>query len=84
MKILKFTYFMKKYKLKNDTLNESELQRVYNYKRYPTDSMITTDKGFVNIVNGRIGGTHWTCFIIKDKKSYNYDSFEGAPEKTST
>ena len=28
MKVLNFTDFMKKYKLKNDTMNESELQRV--------------------------------------------------------
>ena len=32
MKILNFEVFMKKYNLKNDTLNESELQRVYKYK----------------------------------------------------
>ena len=26
-------------------------------------------------------GTHWTCFIIKDKKSYYFDSFGGNPDK---
>ena len=31
MKILKFKDFMKKYYLKNDTMNESELQKVYIY-----------------------------------------------------
>ena len=25
--------------------------------------------------------THWTCFIIKDKKSYYFDSFGGNPDK---
>ena len=32
MKILNFKDFMKKYKLKNNTMNEKGLQRVYNYK----------------------------------------------------
>ena len=30
MKILNFRDFMKKYILKNDTMNESQIQRVYN------------------------------------------------------
>ena len=49
---------MKKYNLKNDTMNESELQRVYNYSIYPRDSEIYSDKGFVNIDDGSMGGTH--------------------------
>ena len=28
-----------------------------------------------------MGGTHWTCFMIKDNKAYYYDSFRGAPDK---
>ena len=60
---------MKKCKLKNDTMKESELQKVYNYPIYPRDSKIHSDKGFVNIDNGFQGGTHWTCIIVKDKKS---------------
>ena len=60
---------MRKYNLKDDTVNESELQRVYNYPIYPRDSKVCSDKGFVNIDNGSIGGTHCTCFIVKDKKS---------------
>ena len=63
-------------------MNESHLQKVYNYPFYPRDSKIHSDKGFVNIDNGSRGGTtHWTCFIIKDKKSYYFDSFGGAPDK---
>ena len=46
-------------------MNESELQRVYNYAIYPKDSKINSDEGFVNIDNGAQGGTHWTCFIKK-------------------
>ena len=37
--------FMKKYKLKNDTMNESQLQRVYKYPIYPRGSKIYSDKG---------------------------------------
>ena len=42
---------------------------------------IYSDKGFVNIDNGRMGGTHWTYFIVKNNKSYHFDSFGGAPDK---
>ena len=81
MKILNFKSFMKKYNLKNDTMNESQLQKIYNYPIYPRDSKIYSDKGFVNIDNGSQGGTHWVAFIIKDKKSYYSDSFGGATDK---
>ena len=30
MKILNFTGFMKKYKLKTDTMNGTQLQKIYN------------------------------------------------------
>ena len=81
MKILNFKDFMKKCKLKNKTMNESELQRVYNYPIYPRDSKIYSDRGFINIDNGSRGGSHWTCFIVKDNKSYYFDSFGGSPDK---
>ena len=80
MKALKFKDFMKIYNLKNDTMDESDLQRVYNYPIYPRDSKIYSDKGFVNIDNGSQGGTHWTCFTVKDNKSYYFDSFGGQPD----
>ena len=72
---------MEKYKLKNNTMNNSDLQRVYKYNIYPRDSKIITDKAFVNIVNGSQGGTHWTCFSVKDNKSYYFESFAGQPDK---
>ena len=75
MKVLNFKDFMKKYNLKNDTISESQLQKVYNYPIYPRDSEIYSDEGFVNIDNGSQGGTHWTCFIVKDNKSFYFDSF---------
>ena len=62
-------------------MKESQLQRVYKYPIYPRDSKIYSDKGFVNIDNGYRGGTHCTCFIVKDKKSFYFDSFRGQPYK---
>ena len=81
MQVLNFKDFMKKYNLKNYTINESQLQSIYNYPIYPRDSKIYSDRGFVNIDNGSQGGTHWTCFIVKDNKSYYFDSFGGQPDK---
>ena len=68
MIILNLKDFTKKYNLKNDTMNESELQRVSNYEIYPTDGIISTNKGFVDIDNGILGGTHWKCFFYKRQK----------------
>ena len=62
-------------------MNESQLQKVYNYPIYPRDSKIYSDRGFINIDSGSRGGTHWTCFIVKDNKSFYFDSFGGAPDK---
>ena len=81
MKVLNFEDFMKKCDLKDDTINELELQKVRNYPTYPRDSKIYSARGFVNIVNGSQGGTHWTCFIGKDKKSFYFDSFGVQPDK---
>ena len=81
MKILNFNDFMKKYNLKNDTMNESQLQKVYNFPIYPRDSKIYSDRGFVNIDNGSQRGTHWTFFYIKDNKSFYFDSFGVQPDK---
>ena len=81
MELLNFKDFMKKYNLKNDTMNQSQLQKIYKYPIYPRDSKIYSDKGFVNIDNGSQGGTHWTCFCIKHNKSYYFDSFGGAADK---
>ena len=81
MKLLNFRDFMKKYNLKNDTMNKSQLQKVYNYPVYLRDSKIYSDKGFVKRDNGSMGGTLWTCFYIEDNKSYYFDSFGGTPDK---
>ena len=39
-------------------MNESELQRVYNYKIKPRDSKIIKDEVFVNRDDGSQSGTH--------------------------
>ena len=80
MKVLSFNDFMKKYNLRNDTLNESDLQKVYKYPIYPRDSKIHSDKEFVNIDNGSQGGSHWCVFYVKDNKSYHFDSFGSHPD----
>ena len=81
MKLLNFKDLMKKHNLKNDTMNESQLQKNFNYPIYPRDSKIYSDKRFVNIDDGSLGGSHWTCFLIKDNKSFCFDSFGGQPDK---
>ena len=81
MKVLNFKAFFKKYNFKKDTMNESQLQRVYNYNIYPRDSKIYSDRVFVNLDNGSQGGTRWTCFIVKDNKSYYFDSFGVQPDQ---
>ena len=62
-------------------MNESQLQSFYDYPIYPTDYKTYSDTGFVNIDNGSQGGTHWTCFIIKNSESFYFDSFGGRPNK---
>ena len=52
----------------------------YNHPIYHRGSKIRTDKGFVIIDNGSMGGSHWTCLLVKDKKSYYFDSFGGQPD----
>ena len=56
-------------------MNESEFRKVYNYSSYPRDSIITTDKGFLNIDNVSMGGTHWTCFHMKNNKALYFVFF---------
>ena len=80
MKIINFEGFMKKYKLQDDTMNESDLQRVYIYPIYHRDSKIYSDERFVKLDNGSRNGTHWNCFILKDNKSFYFDSFGGQPD----
>ena len=69
MGTLNFKGFMKKYNSKDHTMLGSDLQRVFNYPTYLRDPKLNSDKGFVNIDNGIMMGTHWTRLYIKDNKS---------------
>ena len=62
-------------------MTERDLQRVYICPKHSRDSKIISDKEFVNIDNGSMGGTHWVCFYVKDKKSIFFDSFVGQRDK---
>ena len=79
MSVLSSTAFLKQNILQNDTMNESYLQRVNKYSIYPGDSKLYPDNGFVNFDIGSMGGAHWTCFLIKDSKSFYFDSFGRQP-----
>ena len=59
MTILNFKVLLKNYNLQNDTMNESQLQRIYNYPIYPRDCKIHSDKVIVNIDIGSMSGIHW-------------------------
>ena len=54
---------MKNYNLKNNSMNKSELQKVYIYKIISRDTK-KTDQVFVKIDNGSQSGTHWASFIV--------------------
>ena len=62
-------------------MNKSQLKTIYNHPIDPRDSEIYSNRGFVDIDNGSMGGSHWTCLLIKDNKSYYFDSFGVAPDK---
>ena len=92
MTILSLKAFLKIYISKIDTMNESYSKRVFSYHIYPRDSIITKDKGFVNIDDNSFGNTHWNFFYLKDnaystshagsaKKSFSFDSFRGSHDK---
>ena len=73
--------FLKKEILKIDSMNGSQLQKIYNYPIYPRDLKIYSDKGFVNIGDVNSGGSHWCAFHVKNIKSFYFDSFGGQPDK---
>ena len=72
---------MKTYKIKNDTMKESDIQRVYKDPLNPRGSKTYSNKGFVNIDIGLQGVSHWCAFYIKKYKSFYFDTFGGAPDK---
>ena len=78
MTILNLKNLMVKYNLKNDTMKESGFCK---FPIYPRDSKVYSDTTFVNIDNGSDVGTHWVCFIAKDKKILIFYSFGGHRDK---
>ena len=62
-------------------MKESDLQRAFEIKKHPRDSLMTTNKRFVDLDTGQTGGTQWLAFYVKYKKSYYFDSFGGQPDK---
>ena len=70
MKILTLKDFMNEYNSKNDTMKTPQLRKIYDSLIYRRDSKIHSDKGFINIDNGSQDGTHRTCFIVKNDKSF--------------
>ena len=73
--------FMRKYKMKEDTRSEKELQTLDNIPMYPRDSKIYSDKRLINKDNGSMGRSRWTCFYVEINKSIFFDSFGGQPDK---
>ena len=72
---------MKKNNLENDTMTESQLQKLYKNPIYPRDSKIHSDKVYVKIDDGRMGANYWCAFYVKNNKSFYFDSFGGAHDK---
>ena len=62
-------------------MKKSQLQRIYEYPIQPRESKKYSDKGFVSFEQGSMSGSHWTCFIIKENKSYYFDSLCGEPDE---
>ena len=69
MRLVDFEKFMRKNKLKNDTMKRSYLERIDNYPKDPGYSKIYSDEECLNIDIGERGATHWTCLLVKDNKS---------------
>ena len=73
-------------------MTESDWQKFFRFRIDPRDSILTTGKEIVNLDNGSLGGSQWTCFYIKDeadstshagsaKISFYFDSFYEPPNK---
>ena len=50
-------------------MTETDPKKANIYFLHPWDSLITTDKHFININDGGKGDTVWTCFYIICNKS---------------
>ena len=61
-------------------MTKTDLKKIQNCSIYPTGSIITTEKAFVNIHKRERGCSNWTCFHLGDNKSFYLDSFGGSPD----
>ena len=43
-------------------MTKTDWKQVYMFSLHPRDSVIPTDKSFAEVGDGRMGGSHWTCF----------------------
>ena len=75
MTVLIVKDFVEKYNLKNDSMNESKLQKVISHPIYPRVSKIKADNVFVYTNLGSQRGTNWTCLIMRNSISFCFDSF---------
>ena len=62
-------------------MTEFNLKRIHILPIYPRTSKTYSDKEFVKIDNESEGGSHWVCFIVKDNKSFPFESFAGCPDE---
>ena len=62
--VFKLKDFLKKYNLKDNTMNETQLKEVFNYHLYPRGSKILSNKPFVNLDNVEQGGLLIGCACI--------------------
>ena len=79
MTTLTFKGLMKRDGLNDDVLTESDSKKIYKFSIYLRDSKIKTNKSFINIDIGNMGGSHLTCFYIQDKNSSSLMSYGGPP-----
>ena len=62
--------FMKKYNLGDDTRTGTTFKKIYIFSIYPSNSILNIEKRFLKIDDGNRGGTYWSCFYVKDNKTF--------------
>ena len=62
-------------------MTRGELEKVYIFQNYPSNSRITADKGLVSVDNGSIGGTHRLCFYKNVTNQFTFIHLVGHQTK---
>ena len=73
--------FMEKVGLQYELMTEIDLKKVYMYLIYPKSYIRSTNNGFLNLDNGNMGVTNWTCFYIKILSHSEFIFFGGQCDK---